>query len=175
MIGQSSTQTAIMDQASGNKAGVTGDRLKVDTTISSISGAVTASFSSKTRIDLITTPVVLSTGVYTSVYSYTGTGYLIGFSTEFNNSSISVRVQVDGENVLTGSTLATLGGFNVTTNSTDRRQSGSGIVVSGSNLDWSFKQPIRFTGNITISADAGGGGVGARQLSQAVVYIIKET
>jgi len=174
-ISQGSTQTSVVDQATGNKAGVTGDRLKVDTTISSISGAVTASFSSKTRVDLVTTPVPLSTGSYTTVYTYSGSGYLLGFSAEFNNAAVLFRLQVDGENIMTGQTLTTLGGFQSTSNSTDRRQSGSGIVINGANIDWSLKQPIKFNSSITIAADANGGILFARQLTQALVYIIKET
>lgn len=151
------------------------DRLKVDTTLSSITGAVTASFSSKTRVDLVTTPVNLVTGSYTSVYSYTGSGYLIGLSAEFNNAAILFRLQVDGENIVTAVSITTLGGFQATSNTTDRRMNGQGIIVNGANIDVSFRQPIRFTSSIIIAADANGGILLSRQLTQALVYIIKET
>lgn len=159
----------------GAAIGNTGDRLKVDTSISSVTGAVTASFSSKARIDFVTTPVNLTTGSYVTCYSYSGTGYLIGFSAEFNNTGILFRLQVDGENILTGQSFATLGGFQATTNTSDRRQNGQGIVVNGSNIDFSFRSPIRFTSNITIAADANGGVIFARQMSQAIIYIVKDT
>lgn len=155
--------------------GNTGDRLKTDVSISSITGAVSASYSSKTRVDLVTSSVNLSTGSYTTCYSYTGSGLLIGLSAEFNNAAILFRLQVDGENILTAQSLTTLGGFQATSNSTDRRQSGSGIVINGANIDISFRQPIRFASNVTISADANGGVLLTRQLSQALVYIVKET
>lgn len=155
--------------------GNTGDRLKTDVSISSITGAVSASYSSKTRVDLVTSSVNLSTGSYTTCYSYTGSGLLIGLSAEFNNAAILFRLQVDGENILTANSLTTLGGFQVTSNSTDRRQSGSGVVINGANIDISFRQPIRFTSNVTIAADANGGVLLTRQLSQALVYIVKET
>lgn len=174
-IGQGSTQTAINDPVTGDKAGVIGDRLKVTTEISSITGAVTASFSSKIRVELVTVPVTLSTGSFTNYYSYTGSGYVIGWSAEFNNSAIVPRFTVDGENILTGYTCATLGGFQATSNSTDRRQAGAGLVVNGANVEFSFKQPIRFATSFSLSADANGGGLLARQLTQALIYVIKET
>lgn len=159
----------------GTPVGNSGSRLLVDTAISSVTGAISASFSSKSRVDLVTTPVNLVTGSYTTVYSYTGSGYLIGYNLEFNNTSILFRMQVDGETVTTNNTLATLGAFQVTANTTDRRQNGQGIVVNGANIDFSFRSPIRFTGSVTLSADANGGVILARQLSQGVVYIVKET
>lgn len=155
--------------------GNTGDRLKTDVQISSISGAVTASFSSKSRVDQVTTPVTLTTGSYTTVYSYTGSGYLIGFSAEFNNTAILFRFQIDGETVITATSLATLGAFAATTNTSDRRQNGQGIIINGSNIDWSHRSPWKFSSSIVISADGNGGVLLSRQLSQALVYIIKET
>lgn len=170
-------------QASGQIKGATdgtgignvGDRLKTDNVISAITGAVSASFSSKTRVDLVTTPVNLVTGSYTTCYSYSGTGLLLGLSAEFNNSASLFRLQVDGENILTAQTIATLGGFQATSNTTDRRQNGQGVIINGANIDISFRQPIRFTSNVTIAADAGGGVILTRQMSQALVYIVKET
>lgn len=159
----------------GTTIGNSSDRMKADVQISAITGAVSASYSSKSRVDLVTTPVNLSTGSYTSVYSYSGSGLLIGFSAEFNNAAILFRLQVDGENIVTAQSLTTLGGFQATSNSTDRRQSGSGIVINGANIDFSLRQPIRFNSNVTIAADANGGVILTRQLTQALVYIVKET
>lgn len=159
----------------GTPIGNTSDRLKVDTTLSSITGAVTASFSSKTRVELVTTPVNLSTGSFTNYYSYSGSGYIIGFSSEFNNAAIIPRFTVDGENIFTGNSLTTLGGFQATSNTTDRRMNGQGIVINGANIDVSFRQPVRFASTISLSADANGGVLLTRQLTQALIYIIKET
>lgn len=159
----------------GTKIGNTSDRLRVDATLSSISSAVTSSFSSKTRVDLVTTPVTLTTGSFVSYYTYSGSGYIIGWSSEFNNTAIIPRFQVDGENIFTGSTLATLGAFTATSNTTDRRLNGQGIIINGSNIDVSFRSPIRFTTSVTLSADANGGVLLARNLTQAMIFIIKET
>lgn len=159
----------------GTKIGNIADRLKVETAIGSVTGAISASYSSKTRVDLITTPVTLVTGSYINVYSYSGTGLLIGISAEFNNTAILCRLRIDGEDLTTGQSLATLGGFQATTNTSDRRQNGQGIIINGSNLDISFRQPIRFTSSVVLSADANGGVLLARQLSQALIYIVKET
>lgn len=133
------------------------------------------SFSSKLRVDLVTSSVSLVTGSFTNYYTYSGSGFLIGYSAEFNNISIIPRMLVDGETIYTGNALSVYGGFAATANNTARLQGGSGIVVSGSNLDWSFRNPIRFTTSITLSADANGGVLLTRQLSQAIIYIVKET
>lgn len=159
----------------GTIIGNTTDRLKTDNVITGITGSVSASYSSKSRVDLVTSAVNLSTGSYTACYSYSGSGFLIGFSAEFNNAAILFRLQVDGENVMTAQSLTTLGGFQATSNSTDRRQSGSGIVINGANIDFSLRQPIRFNSSIIIAADANGGVILTRQMSQALVYIVKET
>lgn len=151
------------------------DRLKVDASISSITGAVTAAFSSKTRVELVTTPVSLSTGSFTNYYSYSGSGYIIGWSAEFNNAGVIPRFTIDGEHIITDNSISTLGGFQATSNSTDRRQNGSGIVVNGANIDFTLRQPIKFTSSISLSADANGGVLLTRQLTQALIYIIKET
>lgn len=146
--------------------GNVGDRLKVDAQVN---------LSPKLTTDLVTTPVPLSTGSYTTVYSYTGSGLLLGFSGEFNNTAILFRLLIDGNTFLTAVTLATLGGFQATSNTTDRRQNGQGIVVNGANIDISFRQPIRFSTSIIVAADANGGVLLSRQLTQAIAYIDKVT
>lgn len=151
------------------------DRLKVETAISSVTGAISASFSSKSRVDLVTSAVSLTTGSYTTCYSYSGSGYLIGLSAEFNNAAILFRLRVDGEDILTGNSLTTLGAFQATSNTTDRRQNGQGVVINGANIDFSFRSPIRYTSSVVIAADANGGVLLTRQMSQALVYIVKET
>lgn len=169
------TLNTMVGGTDGTAIGNVSDRVKTSTDIASISGSISASFSSKTRMDLVTVAINLATGSFTNVYSYSGSGYLIGYSLEFNNAAIIPRMQVDGETVYTGQTLSALGAFTVTSNTTDRRQNGQGLVLNGSNLDFSFRSPIRFTSSVTLSADANGGVIFTRQLSQAVIYIVKET
>lgn len=159
----------------GTIIGNSSDRLKVETTISAITGSVSASYSSKTRVDLVTGSVNLSTGSFTTCYNYSGSGFLLGFSAEFNNAGIIPRLRIDGEDVFTGQSLTTYGGFQVTSNSTDRRQIGSGMVINGANIDFSLRQPIRFTSSVNLAADANGGVILTRQMSQALFYIVKET
>lgn len=147
------------------KIGNAGDRLKV----------TGAELSSKLRVDLVTTPVLLANGSYTTVYSYAGSGILLGLSLEFNNAAVLFRFQLDGESVTIGNSITMLGGFQATSNSTDRRQSGSGIVVNGAFIDISFRQPMRFATSVNVAADANGGVLLTRQLTQAMIYIVKET
>lgn len=158
----------------GTPVGNTGDRLKVETSISSVTGAISASFSSKGRIDQAGI-VALTTGSYTTVYSYAGSGFLIGYSLEFNNSAVLFRMQVDGETWITNTSLSTLGAYVATSNTTDRRQNGQGFVLNGANLDFSLRSPVRFTTSINLAADANGGLLLARQLTQGLIYIVKET
>lgn len=164
--------TRIKGNTDDTYIGNVSDRLKVD---ANFSNSVTGSYSSKARLDASLSSVTLSTGSYTTIYNYSGTGYLIGFSVEFNNSSIIPRLQVDGETIFDTLTTSQWSSLQVTNNSTDRRQSGSGLVVSGANIDFSFRNPIKFTSGINIAADANGGVVLSRTATAYLVYIVKET
>lgn len=151
----------------GTPIGNVTDRLKIIDAATSVS--------SKLRFDLVTTPVLLANGSYTTVYSYSGSGFLMGASLEFNNSAVLFRMQIDGETVITAQSIATLGGFQATSNTTDRRQNGQGVIINGANIDISFRVPIRFTSSVSFAADANGGVLLSRQLTQAIIYIAKET
>lgn len=158
----------------GTLIGNTGSRLDTTAVISSITATVTGSLSPNFRIDQVGA-ISLVTGSYTTIYNYTGSGYIVGYSCEFNNAAILFRMQIDGQSVITNTSLTTLGGYQVTSNSTDRRQAGSGIVVNGANIDFSTRPPIRFTTSINLAADANGGAALSHSLSQALIYIVKDT
>lgn len=155
--------------------GNTGDRLKVSADIVSTSGNVSPAFSPKVRVDVLTTDVVLTTGSFTNIYTYSGTGLLHGFNVEFNNINVIVRLQIDGETIFSGVTIATLNGLLGTGNDAARRQAGGGIVTSSATIDWSLKHPIKFSSNVTISADGNGGILFSRSFDQGIIYISKET
>lgn len=167
--------TKIQGNSDGTLIGNVADRLKVDATLTGVTIALPASYSSKLRVETVTTPVVLTTGSYTNYYTYSGSGYFIGFSSEFNNAGIIPRVQIDGETIVSGTSITTFGSFQATSNSTDRRQLGSGIIINGANFDWSFRNPIKFNSSVTLSADAGGGVIFTRQLTQCLIFIVKDT
>jgi len=155
--------------------GNTSDRLKVDASISSVTAAVSAAYSSKTRVVTLSNNISISSGGgYTTVYTYSGSGFLIGFNLEFNNTDIVVRLRIDGEVVFDGTSIGTYNGYLVTANDTGRRQGGSGIVTSSSTLDWSLKQPIRYGTSVTIDASTGGG-LFTRTFNQGIIYLTKET
>lgn len=149
--------------------------VKVDANISTISGAVSTAFTPKTRVVFLTSPVALSSGSYTNVYTYSGSGLIYGFNIEFNNTAVVVKVQIDGETIFDGVSIATMNGLIGTGNDAARRQAGTGIVTSSSTIDFSMKQPIKYSSNITISADANGGGLLSRNFTQGIVYLSKET
>lgn len=148
--------------------GNTGDRLKVDA-----AGSVVSYLSSTFKVEPRFTPITITSGGgYTTVYTYSGTGYLIGFNLEFNNADCIVKVVVDGGTLMDSNSIATLNTLLVTTNSTDRRQSGSGLITSGAALDFSFRIPIKFSTSLTISAATG---ATSRTFLQGMVYIVKDT
>lgn len=157
----------------GTAIGNASDRLKVD--IASVSGTVTASFSSKIRAEASFTTIALSTGSFTNIYTYSGTGFLHGFNIEFNNASIIPRLQIDGETVFSAFSISQWNSLLGTGNDAARRQAGGGIVTSGSTIDFSMKQPIKFNSSVTISADANGGVLLSRNFTQGLFYISKET
>lgn len=150
--------------ASGTESGTHSNKLKTED-----------NFNSKVRSDASFTSVSLTTGVCTTYYSYSGSGVLIGFSSEFSNNNVIVKALVDGENILpSGFSISQLNSLNALANSTDRRQSGSGIVTSGATIDWSLKKPIRFNTSVLLCADANGGGIFSRSFKQGIVYLTKE-
>lgn len=159
----------------GAAIGNTGDRLKVDANVTGLGTGITPAFTSKSRVVVLTSTVQLATGSYTNCYTYSGSGLLYGFNVEFNNTSIIVRLQVDGETIFDGVTIATLNGLLGTGNDASRRQAGTGIVTSSATIDWSLKQPIKFNSNVTISADANGGVLLSRNFTQGIIYLSKET
>lgn len=150
-------------------------RLKVDATITGIGTNVVASYSSKIRADIYTGPniAVSSAVTYTTLYTYSGTGFLIGFNVEFNGVNVIVKLTIDSEIIFDGVDLSTFNGFLVTADAQYRRQLGSGIVTQSSSLDWSLKQPVSFLSNVTISARLSGGT--SKNYQQGIVYIDKVT
>lgn len=158
----------------GTTVGNTSDKLKVDATISGITGGVSSAFSSKLRIEPQVNGITLAANVYTVVYTYTGSGLIIGFNLEFNNTNIIVRLKVDGETIMDTTTLATLNGLLATSNNAARYQAGHGIVTNSSTIDFSFRSPIKFTSSIEIAANANSG-LFTRNFNQGIVYIQKDT
>lgn len=136
-------------------------------------GDIVPYISSKLKCDARFTPITITSGGgYTTVYTYSGTGYLLGFNLEFNNTDCVVKVVVDGDTIMDGNSIATLNSLLVTANSTDRRQSGSGIITSSATIDFSFRFPIKYLTSLTISAATG---ATSRTFSQGMIYIVKDT
>lgn len=170
---------------SGSESGTSGNPVRVDPTgtttqpvnVSSItlSAGQVPTFSNKLAVDITTTPVnITSSSTYNTIYTYSGTGLLVGFSSEFNNVSIVVKLTIDSNIVFDGFDISTLNGFLFTANTVDRRQNGQGITSLSAALDFSMRQPIRFTSSVVISARLTSGAV-TRTFNQGVVYIQKDT
>lgn len=151
--------------------------LKTDTTVSSItlSAGQVPTFSNKLVVDISATPInVTSSVTYTTIYTYTGSGLLVGFNQEYNNIAIVVKLTIDGNVVFDGVDISTLNGFFFTANTIDRRQNGQGITTSSSTIDFSMRQPIKFGTSVVISARLTSGST-TRTFNQGVVYIQKDT
>lgn len=170
MAGNMDADTQIQGGTDLTIIGNVGDKLKVTT-----SGDVTSVpyISSKMKVDPRFTPItIVSGGGYTTVYTYTGTGYLLGFNLEFNNTDCIVKLVMDGDTIMDGNSIATLNGLLVTANSTDRRQAGTGVITSSATIDFSFRQPIKFNTSFTISAATG---ATSRTFNQGMIYVVKDT
>lgn len=133
--------------------------------------AVEDTFSAKSRVEVMPS-VSIPSGIFTNVYSYTGSGLLIGFNIEFNSPLVIPRLTVDGENIFTGKSITDYNGLLSTNATNDKRQNGQGIVTSTGTLDFSLRRPIKFNSSIVISAD---GNAATRVFNQGIIYLTKET
>lgn len=169
----------------GTEVGTSTTPLRVDPTgtttqpvnVSSItlSAGQVPTFSNKLVCDITTTTISVTSSVtYTTIYTYTGSGLLVGYSHEYNNVAIIEKLVVDGNTVFDGVDISTLNGFLVTANTVDRRQNGQGLTTLSAAIDFSMRQPIRFTASVVISARLTSGAV-AKTFSQGIVYIQKDT
>lgn len=131
-------------------------------------------FSSNLKIEpTFTTVAISSTSVYTTLYSYSGSGQLAGFNYEFNAGRAIIKVVVDGNTIMDGFDIATLNGLYALTNNSARLQLGSGLTSQSSNLDFSFRWPILFYSSVIISAKLSSGA--SLNFNQGIVYIQKDT
>lgn len=156
----------------GTQISNTGTRLNVSADITGSGVANAAAFTSKTRVVVQTSTINLANGSYTNVFSYSGSGLLYGFNAEFNSTTPIVRLQIDGETIFDGNTIAILNGLIGTGNDAARRQAGTGIVTSASTIDWSLKQPIKYSSSVVLSADGNGS---SKTFTQGLFYLSKET
>lgn len=156
----------------GTLIGNVGDKLKVDASVS-VSTAAPA-FSSKMRTILIPGTVsISSTSVFTSIYSYSGSGYVVGWSLEFSGINVIPRFQIDGESILDTNDLSTWGAVITTSSTTDRRLNGQGLDIASGNVDYSLKYPIKFTTSVTLDAKLSS--AGAKNMTNGIIYIQKDS
>lgn len=151
-------------------------RILTTTAISSIASTVAPSYSNKIKAEAQLSIIAIPSDItYTTLYTYSGSGYFVGFNVEFNNTNIVLKLVIDGNTVFDGVPIATYNSLNVTANATSRYQAGQGIVSSASVLDFSFKYPIVYTTSVTVSARLTSGGLISRNFQQGIVYIQKDT
>lgn len=158
-----------------NTAGITSSKLKVEANISSIAPTVAPSYSNNIKsLPQLSIVPISSSSVYSTIYSYTGAGYFVGFNLEFNNTNIIIKLVVDGNTVLDGVDIATYNALAVTANATSRYQAGQGVITSSSVFDFSFKYPIVYNTSVVISARLTSGAV-SKNFQQGIVYIQKDS
>lgn len=170
MSGLNDVNPQIEGGSDGTIIGNVGDRLKVtaDNSVSNIA------FSKKLRVIVLTSTVsITNTVTYTTIYSYTGSGLLIGFNLEFNSVSVVPKLTVDGDVIFSDTDISTYNSLTATASSIDRRQAGHGIVSASATFDWSFKQPIAYSSSITIAARKVSGA--DKNFNLGIVYLTKET
>jgi len=150
-------------------------RVLTTTNIGSIASTVAPSLSDNVKAEAqLSTIAIPSSSSYTTIYTYSGSGYFLGMNLEFNNTSIVVRLQIDGKTVFDGVDIGQYNGLAVTSNATTRYQQGEGIISSSSVFDYSTRYPIAYTSSVVISARLTSGAV-SRNFQQGIVYIQKDT
>lgn len=117
---------------------------------------------------------ITSTITYTTIYTYTGSGLLLGCSLEFAALRAVIKIVIDGtDTIMDGNDITALSSLFASANAAGRTQLGGGIMIQSGNVDISFKYPIRFASSIVISARASSGA--AFNFTQGMFYIQKET
>lgn len=143
--------------------------------ISSVAATVAPNFSNKLKAEATVTPISVTSSVtYTTIYTYSGSGYFIGFNHEYNSTSIVIKLVIDGNTVFDGFDIGQYNSLAVTSNATTRYQAGQGIISSSSVFDFSFKYPIAYSSSVVISSRLTSGAV-AKSFQQGIVYIQKDT
>lgn len=132
----------------------------------------TPTFSSKTRIETFTTDVSLAASTFTTIYTYTGSGSLIGFNFEFDGSATVVKLIIDGEVIFGTLTLHEYKGLLAATDNVTRYQAGEGIVGNDLFIDFSFRYPVKYNSTIVIQANPG---ASIKKFKQGIIYLTKET
>lgn len=153
---------------------IASDQTPIPVSVSSVTGGVIGSLSKNIKIEPQLTPInVTNTVTYTTLYLYnSGGGLFLGFNLEFGAGRAVVKLEIDGITVMDGTDVATLNALYAATNNTARIGAGTGIVTQASNIDVSFKWPIKFASSVKISARLSSGATVA--FNQGMVYIQKD-
>lgn len=131
-------------------------------------------FTNKIRAEVTTSTVSInSTTVYSTIYTYTGSGLFIGWAGEFAANRFTIQMVVDGTETIFNADSVTLNSLAATTSTTARFQAGTGLVISTSNIDISFRYPIKFNTSFVISAKITTGAT--FNFNQGIMYIQKDT
>lgn len=143
--------------------------------ISSVAATVAPNFSNKIKGEATFTVIAVPSSVtYTTIYTYSGSGYFVGFNHEYNNTGIVIKLVIDGNTVFDGFDIGQYNTLAVTSNATTRYQAGQGIISSSSVFDFSFKYPIAYSSSVVISSRLTSGAI-SRNFQQGIVYIQKDT
>lgn len=181
-ISQGSTQTAINDASTGAKAGVTGDRLKVDVAYNASATSIPAIIKlAYDDMNASTGGIARGTDVttsYSTIYNRSGNGYIFGFSVSFEGNIIGadafiLKFTVDSLVVAEINTL------DIGSNAIYAAGSAGDALIWGFQTDNNnimFKTPgqagLKYTASVKIEIKKAGGS--AKQFRAGIIALTKE-
>jgi hypothetical protein len=148
LIGQDSNgieQVPVESKTDGSGKG----RLLVD---ANLSGEIVPTISNKLRIRTNVGDITLpGTLAYVTLYTRSGSGLFFGFQAGFDNSSVNVRLTIDGGQVFTLS-LDDIRQFQFNDTTTTRCQAGAFLTTIGNVLDFSSRFAIPYATSVLLEA-----------------------
>lgn len=114
-------------------------------------GQLVPTITNKFRIRLSTSTISLpNTGVFTTIYSRSGTGLFFGFQADFASANINVRLTLDS--AIFTVKIADIKTMQFNDTSAGRVQLGGFLTTIGNTLDFSSKFAIPYTTSVLIEA-----------------------
>lgn len=147
-----STLPTLTDGQRGDAQLDVNGRVKVDANLSS--GQLVPTITNKLRIRYIIADVTLpATNAFQTIYSRSGTGLFFGTQLGFDNSSVTVRITIDGGQMFS-LPLNDIKTFEFNDTTDGRIQMGGFITSVGNVFDFSSRYAIPYTASILIEASA---------------------
>lgn len=142
------------DGAETETIGSVNRRLMVD---ANLSGEIVPTITNKLRFRTNIGDVALpNTGVYQTLFSYTGSGLFFGFQTGFDNAKVKIKLTIDGGQVF-DLLLDDIKKFEFNDTTTTRCQAGAFLTTIGNVLDFSSRFAIPYESSVLLQAASNDG------------------